>query len=206
MTEAGSAPPSPRPGPAKGPAAFRTISEASSELGVPQHVLRFWETRFAFIRPTKRAGGRRFYRPQDLDVLRGVRTLLQDEGYTIRGVQKLHREQGLKRLLAAAGVGESVADRLAAEVEPAPTPAPVIAPPDVDAEEDDGPGTRDLFPDEACAFVPPEQAAAAPPSASTGARDAGRPVLEAGARARLSEVLSDLEATKAEIDALLQVG
>jgi DNA-binding transcriptional MerR regulator len=86
----------------KGPDAFRTISEASAELGVPQHVLRFWETRFAFIRPMKRAGGRRFYRPQDLEVLKGVRVLLQHEGYTIKGVQRLHREQGVKRLLAAA--------------------------------------------------------------------------------------------------------
>lgn len=87
---------------AKGPDAFRTISEAADELNVPQHVLRFWETKFSFIRPMKRAGGRRFYRPQDIIVLRGVRTLLHDAGYTIKGVQKLHKEQGLKRLLAAA--------------------------------------------------------------------------------------------------------
>jgi DNA-binding transcriptional MerR regulator len=87
---------------AKGPEAFRTISEAADELNVPQHVLRFWETKFSFIRPMKRAGGRRFYRPQDIAVLRGVRTLLHDAGYTIKGVQKLHKEQGLKRLLAAA--------------------------------------------------------------------------------------------------------
>jgi DNA-binding transcriptional MerR regulator len=87
---------------AKGPEAFRTISEAAEELGVPQHVLRFWETRFSFIRPMKRAGGRRFYRPQDIAVLRGVRTLLHEDGYTIKGVQRLHREQGVARLLAAA--------------------------------------------------------------------------------------------------------
>ena len=87
---------------AKGPDAFRTISEAADELNVPQHVLRFWETKFSFIRPMKRAGGRRFYRPQDIAVLRGVRALLHDAGYTIKGVQKLHKEQGLKRLLAAA--------------------------------------------------------------------------------------------------------
>lgn len=87
---------------AKGPEAFRTISEAADELNVPQHVLRFWETKFSFIRPMKRAGGRRFYRPQDIVVLRGVRTLLHDAGYTIKGVQKLHKDQGLKPLLAAA--------------------------------------------------------------------------------------------------------
>jgi DNA-binding transcriptional MerR regulator len=91
---------------AKGPEAFRTISEAADELHVPQHVLRFWETKFSFIKPMKRAGGRRFYRPADISVLRGVRRLLHDEGYTIKGVQKLHREQGLKRLVAA-GEGAS---------------------------------------------------------------------------------------------------
>ena len=97
---------------AKGPDAFRTISEAADELGVPQHVLRFWETKFSFIRPMKRAGGRRFYRPQDISMLRGVKTLLHEDGYTIKGVQRLHKEQGLKRLLSAAN-GEG-----------APPPAP----------------------------------------------------------------------------------
>ena len=91
---------------AKGPEAFRTISEAAEELSVPQHVLRFWETKFGFIKPMKRAGGRRFYRPVDIQVLAGVRRLLHDEGYTIKGVQKLHREQGIKVLMAAgAGTG-----------------------------------------------------------------------------------------------------
>jgi DNA-binding transcriptional MerR regulator len=87
---------------AKGPEAFRTISEAAEELGVPQHVLRFWESRFSFIRPMKRAGGRRFYRPQDIVVLRGVMRLLHDEGYTIKGVQRLHREEGIRRVIGAA--------------------------------------------------------------------------------------------------------
>ena len=82
----------------KGPNAFRTISEAAEEVGVPQHVLRFWETKFSFIKPLKRAGGRRFYRPQDVAVLKGVRRLLHDEGLTIKGVQRLHREQGLRRV------------------------------------------------------------------------------------------------------------
>src|SRR4029450_5416470 len=91
---------------AKGPDAFRPIFEPADELNVPQHVLRFWETKFSFIRPMKRAGGRRFYRPQDIQVLRGVRRLLHDEGYTIKGVQRLHREQGVARLVAA-GQGEA---------------------------------------------------------------------------------------------------
>ncbi|HUZ13651.1 MAG TPA: MerR family transcriptional regulator [Caulobacteraceae bacterium] len=94
---------------AKGPEAFRSISEAAEELGVPQHVLRFWETRFSFIRPMKRAGGRRFYRPYDVAVLRQVQRLLHHEGYTIKGVQKLHREQGLKRLLALGAPGPAAA-------------------------------------------------------------------------------------------------
>jgi len=100
----------------KGPDAFRTISEASDELGVPQHVLRFWETRFSFIRPMKRAGGRRFYRPQDLEVLRGVRGLLHDQGYTIKGVQRLHKEQGLSRLVSAAGGDAEAVVMLEAEL------------------------------------------------------------------------------------------
>ena len=80
----------------KGPDAFRTISEVAEELKLPQHVLRFWETRFAQIRPLKRGGGRRYYRPDDVDLLRGIRRLLYGEGYTIRGVQRILREQGLK--------------------------------------------------------------------------------------------------------------
>jgi len=72
-------------------------------LGVQQHVLRFWETKFPFIRPTKRAGGRRFYRPQDIDMLMGVKTLLYDRGYTIRGVQKLFKDEGQKAILKVNG-------------------------------------------------------------------------------------------------------
>jgi len=85
---------------AKSPNAFRTISEAADEVGVPQHVLRFWETKFDFVAPLKRAGGRRFYRPQDVVLLKAVKRLLHEEGLTIRGVQRLHKDQGLKRLAA----------------------------------------------------------------------------------------------------------
>lgn len=83
---------------AKSPNAFRTISEAAEEVGAPQHVLRFWETKFVFLTPLKRAGGRRFYRPQDIVLLKAVKRLLHAEGLTIKGVQRLHKEQGLKRL------------------------------------------------------------------------------------------------------------
>ena len=85
---------------AKSPNAFRTISEAAEAVGAPQHVLRFWETKFGFITPVKRAGGRRFYRPQDIVVLKAIRRLLHDEGLTIKGVQRLHKDQGLARLAA----------------------------------------------------------------------------------------------------------
>ena len=78
----------------KAPDAFRTISEVADEIDVPQHVLRFWESRFSQIRPMKRGGGRRYYRPDDVDLLRGVRHLLYGEGYTIRGVQRILREEG----------------------------------------------------------------------------------------------------------------
>ncbi|MGE0253900.1 MAG: MerR family transcriptional regulator [Alphaproteobacteria bacterium] len=82
--------------PSKSAAAFRTISEVAGSLDVPQHVLRFWETKFSQVRPLKRGGGRRYYRPEDVDLLRAIRTLLYDEGYTIKGVQKLLREGGIK--------------------------------------------------------------------------------------------------------------
>ena len=80
----------------KAPDAFRTISEVADELDLPQHVLRFWESRFHEIKPMKRGGGRRYYRPDDIDLLRGIRHLLYGEGYTIRGVQRILREQGPK--------------------------------------------------------------------------------------------------------------
>ena len=78
----------------KSPQAFRTISEVAVDLDVPQHVLRFWETKFPHVKPLKRAGGRRYYRPEDLDLLRGIRSLLYRDGLTIKGAQKILREQG----------------------------------------------------------------------------------------------------------------
>lgn len=79
----------------KGPDAFRTISEVAEDLDLPQHVLRFWETRFNQIKPLKRGGGRRYYRPDDVDLLCGIRLLLYGEGYTIKGVQRLLKEKGI---------------------------------------------------------------------------------------------------------------
>jgi DNA-binding transcriptional MerR regulator len=83
---------------AKSAEAFRTISEVAAELDVPQHVLRFWETRFTQVKPVKRAGGRRYYRPEDVDLLRGIRSLLYSDGFTIKGVQKVLRERGLRHV------------------------------------------------------------------------------------------------------------
>lgn len=92
----------------KAPDAYRTISEAADMIGAPQHVLRFWETKFSFLRPMKRAGGRRLYRPQDLKVLKGIKKLLHEEGMTIKGVQKLHRQHGINRILKAQDEPEAV--------------------------------------------------------------------------------------------------
>lgn len=121
----------------KSPDAFRTISEVAEELDLPQHVLRFWETRFAQIRPLKRGGGRRYYRPDDIDLLKGIRTLLYGEGYTIRGVQRIFKAEGI-RFVQAIGRGEQsvapaadaddVSDLPAAEAPDAagPLPQPVL--------------------------------------------------------------------------------
>ena len=102
----------------KSPEAFRTISEVATELDMPQHVLRFWESRFAQVRPIKRAGGRRYYRPEDVDLLRGIRTLLYREGFTIKGAQKVLREKGLRHV---AELG-----RLTAAPSSAPTPVDAV--------------------------------------------------------------------------------
>ena len=158
----------------KGPEAFRTISEAAEELGVPQHVLRFWETKFSFIRPMKRAGGRRFYRPQDLAVLKGVRALLHDEGYTIKGVQKLHREQGMKRVLQAVPDLEAAGvEVVGAEAHDTGAPLPRIEP---------GPGDSS-----------PVLRFDAPPE----------PALSADEQRRLQEALEELLAAKARLRRLI---
>lgn len=89
--------------------AFRTISEVSEELDVPKHVLRFWEARFPQIKPMKRGGGRRYYRPEDVELLKGIRHLLHAEGYTIRGVQKILRQQGVDEVKSSAARADAAA-------------------------------------------------------------------------------------------------
>jgi DNA-binding transcriptional MerR regulator len=110
----------------KAPDAFRTISEVSEALDVPQHVLRFWEAKFTQVKPLKRAGGRRYYRPEDIDLLKGVRGLLYNEGFTIKGVQKVLREQGAKHVaeIGRSGVKAAAAKRDLASDDAAAMPAP----------------------------------------------------------------------------------
>lgn len=131
--------------------AFRTISEAAEELDLPQHVLRFWETRFPQIRPLKRGGGRRYYRPDDVELLRAIRHLLYSEGYTIKGVQRMLKERGVRAVLAMrseASEGRPVNDAPSRGAEapialspddsppmtPLRDPAPILAPGPEDAE------------------------------------------------------------------------
>jgi DNA-binding transcriptional MerR regulator len=118
----------------KSPDAFRTISEAAEELDLPQHVLRFWETRFSTIKPLKRGGGRRYYRPEDVLLLKGIRHLLYDQGFTIKGVQRILKDQGSRYVI---GIGEgnpveplTTAPTVPAEQAPppkSPLPAPHAA-------------------------------------------------------------------------------
>jgi DNA-binding transcriptional MerR regulator len=140
----------------KAPDAFRTISEVADDLDVPQHVLRFWETRFTQIKPMKRSGGRRYYRPDDVNLLRGIRRLLYGEGYTIRGVQRILREHGVKSVQnlteaserpAALFEGSDSADTLHDDA--APEEMDDVEDDDVDAEEEGGEDLRDeAFPAE----------------------------------------------------------
>ncbi len=94
----------------KSPEAFRTISEVSKDLSLPQHVLRFWETKFVQIKPIKRGGGRRYYRPEDVRLLKGIKSLLYNDGYTIRGVQKVIKENGTKKLLNTENLNKNFTD------------------------------------------------------------------------------------------------
>lgn len=122
----------------KSPDAFRTISEVAEDLDLPQHVLRFWETRFNQIKPMKRGGGRRYYRPQDVDLIKGIRHMLYDQGYTIKGVQKLLRENG-NQFLISIGHGdvaaiEAITQRKQAEAAAANAPHAPQRSPSVDDE------------------------------------------------------------------------
>jgi DNA-binding transcriptional MerR regulator len=106
----------------KSPKAFRTISEAAGDLELPQHVLRFWESRFPQLKPVKRAGGRRYYRPEDIDLLRGICALLYSDGLTIKGVQKILKDRGVRHV---AEIGRGARFSPTAPLPPMPRPVPV---------------------------------------------------------------------------------
>lgn len=110
----------------KSPDAFRTISEVAEDLDLPQHVLRFWETRFSQIKPLKRGGGRRYYRPDDVELLKGIRHLLYGEGYTIKGVQRILKEQG-PRFVMQIWREDAVMLQPVAATEPENPPAKTVA-------------------------------------------------------------------------------
>jgi DNA-binding transcriptional MerR regulator len=116
----------------KSPDAFRTISEVADDLDLPQHVLRFWETRFPQIKPMKRGGGRRYYRPDDVDLLKGIRHLLYDHGYTIKGVQKLLKTNGNRFVAAIASGDMATMEAIMAASGEKQTAEPRIVQPDED--------------------------------------------------------------------------
>jgi DNA-binding transcriptional MerR regulator len=187
---------------AKSPDAFRTISEVADWLGVEAHVLRFWESRFAQVKPVKRAGGRRYYRPSDMALLGGIRRLLHDDGMTIRGVQKILREQGVGHVAGLSpelnldGVEVSVAGSAPHAPRPAPR-APATAQQPVGAAKPEAP-TRASTGDQAptLPFDLPQAPRSLPPDAATGPeREARSPAPADGAAdVPLSEALRALGA------------
>ncbi|MCR9151706.1 MAG: MerR family transcriptional regulator [Rhodobacteraceae bacterium] len=158
--------------------AFRTISEVSELIGTPAHVLRFWETKFGQIRPVKRAGGRRYYRPADVALIDGIRQLLHEDGMTIRGVQKILRERGLRHVMGlsrfAEGLGGAPEEPPAREEAPVETPvaAPIVPSEDPRAS-DAAPEMPELPFGEPMARAP---AAAAAPADAQADAEAAAPV------------------------------
>ena len=198
----------------KAPDAFRTISEVAEELDIPQHVLRFWETRFAQIKPMKRSGGRRYYRPDDVDLLKGIRRLLYGEGYTIRGVQRILKEHGIKSVQAVAdetsavsfnaiedAIGQSLREPDAAEPAGADGEDEDL---EAGGEEEGGIDYRFVDPDEDGILAPfakrragaAQPAAAAPPAPRVAPAD----------RERLQRVLQDLTAARQLLDTAMKDG
>lgn len=170
----------------KSPTAYRTISEVSDDLEVPQHVLRFWETKFPQVRPLKRGGGRRYYRPEDITLLKRIQTLLYNEGYTIKGVQKLLREGRVAERAKAAGpqgqAGGGASDAGAADMAP---------PNGHEAKPEGRPGT---------ASDPAEQDPPLPTLPLLGSEETQAPetaTLATRTRRELEAVLDDLRALRA---------
>jgi DNA-binding transcriptional MerR regulator len=195
----------------KAPDAFRTISEVADDLDIPQHVLRFWETRFTQIKPMKRSGGRRYYRPDDVDLLRGIRRLLYGEGYTIRGVQRILKEHGIKSVQGLID-GSAAAPSFPAADQAAPRGLPDEGDePDIDAgDEEDEIDEAPVTPRRASEVGSPS------PRADTPARPQPSPVAasraEQGSEARklelakLQTALQDLVACRQLLDSALKDG
>lgn len=159
--------------------AFRTISEVAEDLALPQHVLRFWEKNFPQIRPLKRAGGRRYYRPNDVVLIRSIRQLLHDEGYTIRGVQRLLKEQGARGLR----VGEPTAVLLL---------------------EDLGDAADEIAPDTAVFEVPAAATAAPGPAAEPGPLVAPEAGIDEGSSGRIADALREALSCIEDCERILQ--
>lgn len=177
----------------KSPEAFRTISEVASDLDLPQHVLRFWETRFTQIKPMKRGGGRRYYRPEDVNLLRGIRALLYGEGYTIRGVQRLLKEKGP----AFVGmVGQNGSVELAAAPPEEEEAAPIVL-------SEKTPPRKDVVP-RAAERTPPPMKLVEASKPEAGIHQAPAPVsssaLPIAARRKMESVLADLAEAKRLLD------
>lgn len=190
----------------KAPDAFRTISEVAQELDIPQHVLRFWETRFSQIKPMKRSGGRRYYRPDDVDLLKGIRRLLYGEGYTIRGVQRILKEHGVK---SVQGLADSSAAVSFGAIEDA-IGASLMEPEEetgvrgaLDTDDDDYQGGEEEGIDFRFSETDDEEIL-------TTFRKGGGPAAPAGPRAldreRLARALADLVACRAMLDQALNDG
>jgi DNA-binding transcriptional MerR regulator len=197
----------------KAPDAFRTISEVADELDLPQHVLRFWESRFPHIKPMKRGGGRRYYRPEDIDLLRGIRHLLYGDGYTIRGVQRILREQGVRTVQsfghgkapnahmqpseAAFGAGEQANG--AAALPPA-SPPDTRASNEAKEETDEGLAPGESAP-EGHPPIELNAAAAAPPPAPLHVRQTAVAVTPLSSKGMTDDDLDRLEHALAELEA-----
>jgi DNA-binding transcriptional MerR regulator len=190
----------------KAPDAFRTISEVAQELDIPQHVLRFWETRFSQIKPMKRSGGRRYYRPDDVDLLKGIRRLLYGEGYTIRGVQRILKEHGVKSVQGLADGSAAVSfgaieDAIGASLVEPEDEAPIRGV--TDADDDDYRGEEEEGIDFRFAEIDDEDILTTFRKGGTAAALAGPSALD---RERLERVLGDLVACKDMLDQALKDG
>ena len=202
--------------PGKSAEAFRTISEVADELNVPQHVLRFWESRFSQIKPVKRAGGRRYYRPDDIDLLKGIRALLYSDGFTIKGVQKVLKDRGLRHVaeIGRGGVPEVAAsaplviEKVVYVEKPAPVkkPRPThlrAVPATLHLPFFDEPMSLAPLPEPVARVVEPVQPVIAPMAVEAPVAPMPVVVEEAGMaaedRIRLEELLDELTGLKARL-------